>query len=280
MTVSDFSASASMPGASTRRGKVIQYNANEGKGVVSVDGAQHTFTISQWSGAEAPQLNRIVDVGLSGAGVSSVTPVSESVLLNEKAGELKAKLGGVLGSQIGVEGGSVGQNLMAFLGKPVLIGYAVFFLATILFNFVSVDLFTKQSVTLFKGTGLADLATGGNYRLGLYAAYLSIVVPVVWRNSKAWLATAIPLLVLLIFAWSMYSHYSDAMDQANRASNAFSGMFGEGGRNTLGGMMQAQAQEQSNAFSKMVSFGLGAYLSIAAAVYLAFLGIKKYLARS
>jgi hypothetical protein len=88
---------------------------------------------------------------------------------------------------------------------------------------------------------------GGMIKVLLMLGYASIAVPLFWRNQRAWLALAIPLLAVL---WAVFStlHTLDSIG----------GQFG-------GGM------------SDLFHLGFGFYLSLAAAIVLAVLGMKRSL---
>ena len=70
-----------------QRGRIIQYNPNDGTGIVLVGQEQRRFGIGEWRGDEAPQLNRVAEVEEDGGLVTRITPVSERVLLAEKAND-------------------------------------------------------------------------------------------------------------------------------------------------------------------------------------------------
>jgi hypothetical protein len=247
-----------MTGALGTRGRILQYNPNEGKGIVTVNGAQIPFEIAHWRGVEAPQINRTVDIVLVNGAASTITPVPESVLMAEKTNELKSKLGGLLGSADITSG----QSVIDALGKPLLIGYGVFILASLILPVAKVEFMGfGQSATLWKATGLSDMM-GSNHRLLLWASFLSILVPVFWKNPKAWLATLIPVLSLAWMGWSVYSQFHGSTSPSNSMMDGMlSGMTG---------------RKQESPFS----LGFGAYVCIAASLYIAYVGVRKYMVRT
>jgi hypothetical protein len=247
-----------MMGALGTRGRILQYNPNEGKGIVTVNGAQIPFEIGQWRGAEAPQVNRTVDVVLVNGAASTIAPVPESVLMAEKTNELKSKLGGLLGSADITSG----QSVIDALGKPLLVGYGIFILASLILPVAKVEFMGfGQSATLWKATGLSDMM-GSNHRFLLWASFLSILVPVFWKNPKAWLATLIPVLSLAWMGWSVYSQF-------HGSTSANDSM--------MGGMLSGMTgRKQESPFS----LGFGAYVCMAASLYIAYVGVRKYLVRT
>src|SRR5208282_3430093 len=101
------------------RGKVLQYNQNDGSGVVLWDGGQHPFKLAQWAGDSAPTLNRLVTIETENGALTKVVPVPEAVLIREKSEELKQVLGKA-GGQLGIHGKALYGNLAAIVGTPVI----------------------------------------------------------------------------------------------------------------------------------------------------------------
>jgi hypothetical protein len=152
----------------------------------------------------------------------------------------------------------------------VIAGYAAFAFATAVLTFVSIQIpfFGDRNLTLLAATGLAE-QVGSTVRPLLFAAYLSILVPLMWKERRAWLALAVPLLALVLMIWS--------------AERAFAAPFGGGGGDAAGmaGFLGSdEAAEIRRAASEMFSFGLGFYASMAAALYLGWLAIRRGLGRA
>ena len=219
------------------RGRILQYNGSDGSGIVVVDGQQHKFTIATWQGDTAPAVGKTVDVVLVDGGVQTVTLIGDDVLLREKTAELTGKLGGLV-SGLTKSGG--GGSIVARYGKPLLIAYGVFFIGSLFFHFISMEMFgTSQGKSLFDlSSGLSQAGGGGGIKLLVLLAYLSIVVPFVWPDKRAWLALLLPLLSV---AWAFVSV-----------------------RRSMGPM------------AELFSYGIGFYLSIAAALYMAVIGLKRF----
>ncbi len=273
-----------------QRGRIIQYNPNSGTGIVLVGEVQRPFEISTWRGAEAPQLNRVTEVQEENGTVLTVTPVSERALLAERATELKSELGSI-GSSLGSLGAALGSraagamsdatrnigvtngNAVAIatparIDRPVIAGYAAFALATTVLTFISIQVpfFGDRNLTLLAATGLAE-QIGSSARPLLFGAYLSILVPLLWKERRAWLALAVPLLTLLLMIWT--------------ANRAFAAPFGGGDAAGAAAFLGPDAaEEMRRVASEMFSFGLGFYASIAAALYLGWLAIRRGLGRA
>jgi hypothetical protein len=219
------------------RGRILQYNGSDGSGVVVVDGQQHKFTIATWKGDTAPAVGKTVEVVLVDGGVQSVTLVGDDVLLREKTAELTGKLGGLVG---GLTKSGGGGSLIDRYGKPLLIAYGVFFIASLFLHFIAMEMFgSSQGKSLFDlSSGLSQAGGGGGIKLLVLLAYLSIAVPFVWPDKRAWLALLLPLVSV---AWAFISV-----------------------RRSMGPM------------AELFSYGIGFYLCIISAVYLAVIGIKRF----
>src|ERR1043166_216776 len=82
---------------SIMRGKILQYNGNDGTGIVVADGQQHRFGIAAWKSETPPAVGKTVEIVVAGDAVVSVMLVGEDVLLREKTAELTGKLGHLVG---------------------------------------------------------------------------------------------------------------------------------------------------------------------------------------
>lgn len=254
------------------RGKIIQYNGADGSGTLVIEGKQYPFTLPMWRGDSAPAVNRVVEVGFEDGAITAITAVGDDVLLKEKAAELGGKLGSLwnripvaaatgapandptagAGAGAPTSGGSLtAGSILQRYGKPILITWAVFLIGSTLFNAVSVSM-----GPINMGKSLFDIASllsqfgangGGSIKLLLILGYLGIGVPLVWRDRRAWLALAIPLLAML---WATYT-----------AVHGLGSMGGMGGG------------EGPSVFDFI---GFGFYLSFLAAIALAVLAFKRF----
>lgn len=263
------------------RGRIIQYNGADGSGTIVADGRQYRFALADWRGDSAPTVNKTVELAFDGDAIVAVTAVGDDVLLKEKAAELGGKFGASLnklrasipasaGAVPGVAAGGAGaaneaspagagsgpaggaitvDSIMGLYGRPMLGAYALFVLGTLAFNAVSMSMMgASMGKSLFDIAGLMSQFGGdggGTIKLLLLLAYASIVVPLFWRSRRAWFALLLPLLAVL---WAVFS-----------AVHAIGSIGGEVGR----GM------------ADLFSLGFGFYLSLAAALVLAALGVKR-----
>lgn len=262
------------------RGKIIQYNGADGSGTLVADGKQYPFVLAAWRGKNAPVVNKTVETTLDGDTISAITAVGDDVLLKEKAAELGGKFGASFSkmrASIPASGGAAAgvaaapasgvspgapangstpngaitvNSIIERYGKLMLGAYVLFLLGTLAFNTISISMMGASM-----GRSLFDIASlmsqfgagGGMIKVLLLLGYASIAVPLFWRDRRAWLALVIPLLAVL---WAIFS----ALHTLNSLGNGI-------------------GQGMSDAFS----LGFGFYLSLAAAIVLAVLGVKRSL---
>ncbi len=273
----------------TARGRVLRDTAG-GDGLLSIEGTQYPFRLEgMWRSDLAPKANMPVDVEFDdGGAIAAIRAVDSAAAAREQAAKVAAQAG-VAAKQAGEAAKQAAAEFRA-KGLPVVTAYAQlvgvktlvtmalllvgwFFLAT-----VSVDLMgDKMSATFYDvmrvlnnpQNGLATIARQSRAGAGFYG-FLTIIVllapllPHLLKTRRSWLAYCAPatwmLLAVLIGAWKVNSSISAAQRQF--------GGFG----NELGGMAREFMKEALNA----ISMGLGFYLSVAAAGYLVYVGLKRY----
>lgn len=234
------------------RGKILQYNGNDGTGTIVAGGEQHRFALAEWKGDAVPAVGKAVEFSLAEGRVQSATLVSDDVLMREKASEIGGKLGGLVGGlgsslvQAGSDGGggALAGSIVDRYGRATLGAYAAFLIGTTMFEAISIAML-GAGWTMFQLAGfLSMVGGGGGIKTLLILSYISIGVPLVWRDRRAWLALLIPLATV---AWAVV--------------RAVSASGGPGGGAGLG----------------PGDFGiLGFYLPMAAAVYLGLTGFRKF----
>lgn len=236
------------------RGKILQYNGNEGQGVIVADGNQYGFRIASWKGDIVPAVGKAVEVTLADGQLQSVAVVPDDVIMREKTAELTGKIGAIvgdLGSGLAKAGaGTAGGSIVTFYGRNLLIAYGVFLLGTIFLNAISLNFFgTSQGQPLFElASMLNQFGVLKGLKAGLLLSYAGFAVPYFWRDRRGWLLLALPLLVVLYAIWS-----------GVRTIGAGGGGDGPGIFDLL---------------------GLGAYLSLLSGLVLAGGGLKRFLATS
>jgi hypothetical protein len=259
------------------RGKIIQYNGSDGTGTIFADGQQYRFAIAAWKSDSVPAAGKVVEVVVDDGVITAVVVVADDVLLREKATELGGKLGSLAGSlasrlsapasaggggkaesaahersaSASVGGGLSAGSLIERYGKLMLASYVVFLLATQAFHAVTMSGFGQHlGWSFFDIAGyMSQLGAGGggSIKTVLLLAYVGALAPLFWRDRRAWLVLAAPLLAL-VWAGVTVLHTLDSV----------------GGR---------FADEMSSLFS----VGPGLPLAFAAAIVLAAGGAKRFL---
>lgn len=251
------------------RGRIIHYNGTDGKGLISANQRQIPFEISHWRSEIAPAINQVVDLVLDGDTPTSVTRVTDDVLLKEKATDLAGKLGAAGGAALhslrDAAPGNISQaptGALQRLGKPLLIAHGIFAFSALMLPFLSINPlgFGGRSFTL-GGLSAASEAMGTSVggTLWVWLAILSILLPVFWRNRLAWLALLFPILATV----------KPALDLALAASKATSALG-----DSFESRLQRQIVEQ---LIDAIQIGSGAWVCVLAAIVIGAIGLKRVL---
>jgi hypothetical protein len=168
-----------------------------------------------------------------------------------------------------VTNGKITKAVFENIGKDVAIAYGVFLVAALFLNVNSsadmLDIQLRMSNLLSSHMGITG--TGQGVFLILLAT-ATIAVPYFWKHKFAPLAFVVPLLVTIKGFWPMYQQYRESQ----RAMEAM-GEFGP--------MMGQMAQEMNgNSGGIFDNLGFGTYIIFAAAAYLMFKGVVRFLGRS
>lgn len=123
------------------RGKILQYNGNDGTGIIVAGGQQYRFTLATWQGDAIPVVGKTAEIVVADGQVQTVTLVGEDVLMRERASEIGGTLGGMVGDfgsslSKGAAGARVGGgtavagSVVERFGMPTLVAYGIFLLGT------------------------------------------------------------------------------------------------------------------------------------------------------
>jgi len=234
------------------RGKIIQYNGTEGRGVIIAEGSQYPFTITSWTSESVPAAGKTVEIELNEGVAAAVSLVTDDILLKEKTAELGGRLGTALGNiDLASLQGNGGSLIVARYGKVLLGAYALFVIGSLAFNAVSMSMLgNSMGKSLFAVTSLLSEMGGdggGSVKMMIIMAYIGAALPIVWADRRAWLALLLPLVATL---WAIFA-VMKIMD-------------------SLGGGIMGD-------MSDLVSIDFGFYLSLVAAIVLAAGGVKRFL---
>jgi len=241
------------------RAKIIQYNSTEGTGIAVAEGQQYEFNIRLWRSNTAPATGQTVEITLEGEAITAVSLVSAEVLAKERASQLASGLSAQLSAagaklNASAQSGGLGKGILQLLPVPALVAYVVFVLSATVFDVITMNVFgMKQGFTMWN----ASQFNIGGIQFLLILAFLSIIVPIVWQDKRAWFVMLLPLLPLLKL-WYGFSSLTSGMSKATQG-------FGMDNIN-VGALV-----------SEVFSIGLGGYGATIAALFLAGYGLKRAL---
>lgn len=249
------------------RGKIIHYNAAEGRGLVASDGTQLPFEIAQWRSDTAPGVNQAVEMTLESDTLVSLFRVTDEVLLKERAAMLANRVGTVGGAALqslresAQQDGSSPGNGLQVLGKPLLVAHGVFIASAVALSFVTISMgFGQKGVSLLGISEMAEkvgMSVGGPFWTWL--AFASIALPLAWKSRWAWLALLLPLLATV-------KPFLDVMSAAQDAFKEMEGLMGSSG-----------ASKFAEGVLEMFDTGMGFWLCLASSLFIAGIGLKRVL---
>lgn len=262
------------------RGKILRDTA-VGDGIIFVNDRQMPFSLEQhWRSGIPPEIGMVVDVKISPAGViESVVQVDPADLAKDQA----QKAWGV----VSTHGAKGAHMLIDRVGVPTLAAIGVLWVSWVFFNTVSIDLASTQtlSITLYdllrvfntgldlRGLEMLKTAHVGVYGLLMWVVLLAPMASHFHRNRHLVWGYCAPLVFMLIL---MAATYIQIKSQFNRVTSGMSDLLSDQ-------RIQAMAQQMlDNAVARALSslsMGLGFYLGLAAAGYLAYVGIQKFRAQ-
>ena len=234
-------------GGFVSRGKIIFYNATEGRGVASHGSGQVTFEISQWGGSDAPRLNQVVDVIEESTGTVRLIPVDESAVFAEKAGESLKSLRDAASP--------LARSVVAQIGSGGLIAYLVFVLAAFYWTFV-LGIFGIELT-------LSHLLSSDGQWLLLWLSVATVGVPFFWADRRAWLSWMLPLAVTILLG--LVPIFYD---------NTFSGLAALA--HTASPFRAVGGHIVAGVGTVLLALGFGAYAAIASGAYLAWVGLIRF----
>jgi hypothetical protein len=226
-----------------------------------------------------PVVNKVVEFELDDTGVpSAVYALGEGQLAKEQADQMVGAL-----KDKGLATYAEWSNR---LGKPVLLAMAALAAAWFFLNVASVQITQSMShgISFWKLLGIVNAANGlaalegmgAHLNTGAYGflAVLALAGPLlsqVWKDPRAHLGGALPLLFMLAVAVALYLEISSGIGAASDAGAMFGGA-------TASKLAQNMVNEMMKTALDAIHLGLGAYVSLLASIYLAVIGTTRFLA--
>lgn len=241
----------------TKRGKVLR-DTTSGPGLLMMEGQQYRFSREEvWKSEAPPKPGLEVDVELDAQGkVQAIRVVPDSQLAKEQAETATARL----------MGRNVSTSLLARIGLPNLAAAGLLFVAWFFLTALSIRVpfpgkleFTFWQTLGFLNAGnVPELLDGrGSPGASVYGlvAIVALAGPFLryfWKDQRAWLGGLLPLAFMIAVGIAVRGSLQRALAGGNDGNYAES--------------------------SKAVSLGLGAYLSVLACLYFAFIAAKGFVA--
>jgi len=261
------------------RGKVLR-EASNGNGLISAEGKQFEYSLEKnWKSDIAPKVGMVVEFELSDSGVlQSVFVVNDSQLAKEQA-EIALKVAKE-------KGHAIFKEASARLGTPVLVAWATFAIAWFFLSTITISVSPGNSVgiTFWNLLGLVNNSTSLDYMArglsgdkGVYGflAIVALAGPIIsqfWKHSLSHLGNCVPLFLMLVVSLMIYMAFRDqAQQMATQAQQMASAL---GGGKAATDMVSSMVSEMMKAFH----IGAGGVIAAIASAYLAFVGLKQYLA--
>ena len=243
-----------------QRGRILR-DTSSGIGLISSNGKQYEFRLEgMWKSDISPKQNMVVEFDFDDKGnISSLSAVDETELAKEQAE--KAMLA------VKEKGLSAINGISSSVSKPILIASGLLLVSWFFLNTISLEAFNhKIGITFWKLLGLvnssngieglASLADSGDKGIYGLLAIASLAGPFIyhfWKASIAHIGNCLPLITMLLATFSL----------ASSAMNAPSSQFGN---------------QIAMEVLKATHLGAGFYIALLSSIFLAFVGLKKYLA--
>ncbi|MGZ8984273.1 MAG: hypothetical protein ACXW11_10015 [Methylotenera sp.] len=266
-----------------KRGRILR-DTNAGIGLISADGSQYEFKLEEnWDSDIPPTTGMVVEIEFDVNGkLVAAWAVDEKDLAKEQANLIFNET-----KQRALDGYN---NIASLVGKPVLAAVAALILGWFILNIVSLNIDLgfgpKQTIniTFWQILGIVNNIgniqsllggglTGGSkgfYGFLCVAAVAGPFIFIFWKHPLAHLGNCLALALIIIVVGAAYMSYTDQMNASQEALSKIGSGYGQD-------MMKGMADKAWEQAMKMINIGLGAYLSLIASAYLAFVGITKYL---
>jgi hypothetical protein len=250
----------------TKRGKVLR-DTSSGPGLLIIDGNQYLFSLDGvWRSSDPPKAGTQVIVEFApDSTIASIIPIPESQIAKEQAeAVMKAAK---------ERGGVVITAAVAKFGLPLLTATGLLMVGWFFLNAMTVQaLFGKETFTFWQVLGFVNggnsmesilqgrtAASTGFYGFLAFVALAGPFLSYFWKDKRAALGGVLPLAFMLFIAVMVRSTIQSVMGGVADGPLA---------------AVQRQAQEE---MMKAISIGFGAYSSALVSLYLAAVGLKKFL---
>ena len=273
-----------------RRGRILRDTA-AGNGLVFVDGKQYLFRLEgMWRSEFAPTVNALVDVefdergqliALRSAPVEAVAAEQTTQAFNAAKASTRTLAHDVRSDALP----AMVQHAQA-IGYPTLIALAALLLGWFYFSAVSMSLGSGgrlaatfyQLLKLLNVRGIQDLAGGGGagiYGLICFVCCGAVLLPRVWHDRRVHYALLAPLVFMVVIGLLVRHKFAVQMSGFEDAASQFGSQAGSLGDPRARQFASQFADRIVAQARNSISIDFGAWLSLAAGIYLAWQGIRQ-----
>lgn len=268
----------------TRRARILR-DTSAGEGLLSAEGQQYAFTLeTHWRSDIAPAANMPVDARFTPDGkLIDLHAVSDAAQNQEKvkaAVDDAREIATQTLDRLKTSGMPVVAAVVAKMGYANLAALGLLVIGWFFLNTISIQvtagmntglsfydvLRALNSLNNVYALGSIQQASAGFYGFLCYVTLALGIAPFFVASKRLWLGLASPLALFVAVFVGLYWKVSSAVSALAGTGDEASQMAGSMVREMAGEMLKA------------LSPGLGFYLSLAAALFLAFRGITRYLA--
>lgn len=273
-----------------RRGRILR-DTSAGNGLVFVDGKQYPFRLEgMWKSEFAPKINMLVDVEFDDRGqpIALRTAPVQAAAAEQTTQAFNAAKASTrrLAQDVRADTAPALLQHAQALGYATLVALAALLLGWFYFSVASIDLGAGgrlattfyQVLKLLNVRGIQDLIGGGGagiYGLLCFLCVAGVLLPLVWRDRRANYALLAPLIFMVLIGLLARHKVVVQMNQLEQATTQFTtqaGALGDPRARQFASQFAGQMVQKARG---SFSLDFGAWLSLAAGLYLAWRGIRK-----
>lgn len=273
-----------------QRGRILRDTAT-GNGLVFVDGKQYLFRLEgMWKSEFAPKINMLVDVefddrgrltALRSAPVEAVAAEQTTQAFNAAKASTRTLAQEVRSDAVP----TIVQHAQA-LGYPTVIALGALLLGWFYFSSASISLGAGgrlsisfyQFLKLLNVRGIQDLVGGGSAGMYGVISFLcvgGVLLPLFWRDRRARFAMLAPVIFMVLIGLLVRHKIAVQMSNLEQATTHFSSQVGALGDPRAHQFASQYTDQMVNQVGNSFSLDFGAWLSLAAALYLGWCGVRK-----
>jgi len=277
--------------ARIQRGRILR-DTSAGDGLVFVDGNQYLFRLEgMWKSEFAPKVNMLVDVEFNDRGqLTALRKASvEDVAAEQTTQAFSAAKAGTrqLAQDVRSDAVPAIVQYAEAVGYPTLAAFVALLLGWFFFSAASmgigpggrIGITFYQALKLLNVRGVQDLVVAGTgiYGLICFLCCAAVLLPSLWRDRRANLGMLAPLAFMLVVGLLLHHKLSVQLSGFEQSASQFGPPGDVHGRQIASQMAAQFARNVATQVRNGISLEFGAYLSLAASLYLAWRGTQRFL---